>query len=161
MKFAAAIALPLCLLACGVAMAEDLPSAPEPSLVPSAAIRVRPATEHRFFDFRNGMALGTVGAALAGDALATQRILAYPGFRETNPIARPFVGSRAGTAVYTAGGFAALTGGMYLAHRTHHHRMERVLPWAFAGWEGFLTGWNYHYLPRARANAAVVVVPGR
>ena len=100
MKFAA-IALSLCLLACGVAMAEDLPSAPEPAPIPATAIRVRRA-EHQFFDFRNGLALGTFGAALAGDALATQRILAYPGFRETNPIARPFVGSRAGTAAYTA-----------------------------------------------------------
>ncbi|HLY99091.1 MAG TPA: hypothetical protein VKT33_08495 [Candidatus Angelobacter sp.] len=157
----AAIFLSLCLLACGVAMAEDLPSAPEPASVPATAIRVRPVDEHRFFDFRNSLALGTFGVALAGDLVATERVLAYPGFRETNPIARPFVGSRAGTAVYAAGGFAALTGGMYLAHRMHHHKMERVLPWAFAGWEGFLAGWNYHYLPRARANAALAAAAGR
>lgn len=154
MKFAM-IALSLGMIACSFAAADDLPSAPDPVTVPAPAIRVRRA-EHQFFDFRNSLALGTFGVALAGDLLSTERVLAYPGFRETNPIARPFVGSRTGTAVYTAGGFMALTGGMYLAHRTHHHKMERVLPWAFAGWEGLLAGWNYHYLPRARANAALV-----
>ena len=154
MKFAM-IALSLCLFAGPFAMADELPSAPDPVTVSATAIRIRPA-EHRFFDFRNSMALGTFGAALAGDLLATETVLAYPGFRETNPIARPFVSSRAGTAVYTTGGFMALTGGMYLAHHMHHHKIERVLPWAFAGWEGFLAGWNYHYLPQARANAALV-----
>jgi hypothetical protein len=160
MKFAI-IALSLGLLTCSFAVADDLPPAPDPVTVPAPAILVRPAAEHRFFDFRNSLALGTFGVALAGDLLSTERILAYPGFRETNPIARPFVSSRAGTAVYTAGGFVALTGGMYLAHRMHHHKMERVLPWAFAGWEGLLTGWNYHYLPRARANAALAATAGR
>jgi len=58
-----------------------------------------------------------MAATLSADALSTQRGLAYPGFREMNPIARPFVQTRAGGAIYTAGSFAVLAGGMYVAHK--------------------------------------------
>jgi hypothetical protein len=140
----------LLLFTCPLVFAEDVPSAPMP--VPARPARTE--NDHPFFDFKNSMAIGAFSVSLAGDSLSTQRLLDYPGYRERNPIARPFVGTRAGMAVYSGGSLGIMMGGMYLAHKTHHHKLERIIPFAMAGWEGFATAWNYHYLPQARANAA-------
>ena len=140
----------LLLFTCMLAVAEDVPSAP----TPLPARPVRSENDHPFFDFKNAMALGAFSVSLTGDSLSTQRLLNYPGYRERNPIARPFVGSRTGMAVYSGGSLGIMMGGMYLAHKTHHHKLERIIPFAMAGWEGFATAWNYHYLPQARARAS-------
>lgn len=103
-------------------------------------------TRHRFFDLKNCAALAATGAALTGDALSTQKGLGLPGFHEVNPIARPFVQNRPGAAFYSAASFAFMAGGMYLAHKTNHHKLERILPLAIAGWEGLLTFHNYHLI---------------
>jgi hypothetical protein len=108
-------------------------------------LKPRPAA-HRFFDVKNTLALSSLAASLTADALSTQKGLAYPGFYEMNPLARPFVSSRAGAAAYSAGSFALLAGGMYVAHRRGHHKLERVLPFAVAGWEGWLSARNYHVI---------------
>src|SRR5260370_15101231 len=144
------IAALLFLFPCMLAVAEDVMTAP----MPAPARPVRSENDHPFFDFKNAMAIGAFSVSLAGDSLSTQRLLDYAGYRERNPIARLFVGSRAGMAVYSSGSLGIMVGGMYLAHRTHHHKLERIIPFAMAGWEGFVTAWNYHYLPQARANAA-------
>jgi hypothetical protein len=105
---------------------------------------------HKFLDVKNSLAIAAFGTALAGDSYSTQRGLAYPQLRELNPVARPFVSSRAGEIAYSGASFALFGGGMYLAHRTGHHRIERVAPWIAAGWEGFLAGWNWHEVALAR-----------
>jgi hypothetical protein len=102
------------------------------------------AVPHRFFDKKNVLALSAVGVSLAGDGWSTQRALALPGTHEVNPIARPFVSSRGGEVAYSGASFALVAGGLYLAHRTHHHKWERIAPFALAGWEGLLTAWNLH-----------------
>jgi hypothetical protein len=107
-------------------------------------------TRHNFFDWENCSALVAIGASLTGDALSTQKGLGLPGFHEVNPIARPFVQNRAGAALYSAASFAFMGGGMYLAHKTGHHKLERILPFAVAGWEGFLTFRNYHLISTTR-----------
>jgi hypothetical protein len=106
---------------------------------------------HNFFDVKNSVAFAAVAASLAGDGWSTQRALALPGVHEVNPLARPFVGSRAGEAAYSSAGMALVAGAMYLAHKTNHHRWERIGPFALAGWEGLLTGWNISQIARARA----------
>jgi hypothetical protein len=63
-----------------------------------------------------------------------------------NPIARPFVGTKAGGAAYSAGSFGLLAGAMYVAHKKGHHKLERILPFATAGWEGLLSFRNYHVI---------------
>lgn len=93
---------------------------------------------------KNFAGLAALGAGLTADALSTQKGLGLPGFHEMNPIARPFVQSRAGAAVYNAGSFALIGSGMYLAHKGNHHKVERILPFAMAAWEGFLGFRNYH-----------------
>ncbi len=108
------------------------------------------APPHKFFDARNAFAAGAFALGVAGDSWSTQRALQYPGTREANPLARPFVSSRTGEAIYSGGSLGLLMGGMYLAHRTNHHKVERIVPWALAGWEAFLTGWNLRQISRVR-----------
>lgn len=133
-------------------VAAELPDAPSavvaaPAAPPVAMIKLKPRpTEHRFFDATNSLALTSLAAGLTLDAVSTQKGLSYPGFYEMNPLARPFVSSRAGAAAYSAASFALLTGGMYLAHRKGHHKLERIVPFAIAGWEGLLGARNYHVI---------------
>jgi hypothetical protein len=114
---------------------------------PAAFIKLKqPPRAHSFFDARNTLGFATLGASLTADALSTQKGLAYPGFVEMNPIARPFVQSRTGAAVYNAGSFGIIAGLMYWAHKTEHHKLERILPMALGSWEGLLSARNYHVI---------------
>lgn len=114
---------------------------------PAALIKLKtPPRTHSFFDARNALGFATLGASLTADALSTQKGLAYPGFVEMNPIARPFVQSRAGAAAYNVGSFGLMAGLMYWAHRTEHHKLERILPFAIGSWEGLLSARNYHVI---------------
>jgi len=111
---------------------------------PAALIKLKTQPQaHRFFDARNTFGLATLGVSLTADALSTQKGLAYPGFTEMNPVARPFVQSRMGAAAYNAGSFGLLAGLMYWAHKTEHHKLERILPFAVGSWEGLLSARNY------------------
>jgi hypothetical protein len=114
---------------------------------PAALVKLKtPPRTHSFFDARNTLGFATLGASLTADALSTQKGLAYPGFVEMNPIARPFVQSRMGAAVYNAGSFGLMAGLMYWAHKTEHHKLERILPFAIGSWEGLLSVRNYHVI---------------
>jgi hypothetical protein len=114
---------------------------------PAALIKLKtPPRTHSFFDARNTLGFATLGASLTADALSTQKGLAYPGFVEMNPIARPFVQSRTGAAVYNAGSFGLMAGLMYWAHKKEHHKLERILPLAVGSWEGLLSARNYHVI---------------
>jgi hypothetical protein len=144
MKVNAAVLFLALLISCVSARAgEPGPAAPEakPEHLGIAVPEVERG--HRFFDLKNSLALSSFAVGLAGDALSTQKGLDR-GHREINPIARPFVNSRAGTIVYSAGSFSLLAGGMYLAHKTGHHKLERIVPLGLAAWEGFLTYRNFH-----------------
>ncbi|HET9282988.1 MAG TPA: hypothetical protein VFR24_13600 [Candidatus Angelobacter sp.] len=134
--------------------ASFMPAAPanaiSPAILPaapSALIKLKQRPEpHRFFDMRNTFALSAAAVSLTADALSTQKGLAHPGFYEMNPLARPFVQTRTGAAIYSAGSLGMVAGSMYLAHRTHHHKLERMMPFAVAGWEGLLSLRNYHVI---------------
>src|SRR5258708_26460623 len=119
----------LLLFTCTLVFAEDVPAAP----VPVPARPARTENDHPFFGFKNAMAIGAFSVSLTGDSPSTQRLLDYPGYRERNPIARPFVGSRTGMAVYSGGSLRIMMGGMYLAHKTHPHTLKRILPFATSG----------------------------
>lgn len=124
-----------------------------PSAEPVRPVAVEAPKPHKFFDVKNTLSLGSFGMGLTADALSTQRGLAYPRFSEMNPIARPFVQTRGGAAAYSAASFALMGGGMYLAHKTGHHKLERITPFVLAGWEGFLAARNYHLVSKAAAGA--------
>ncbi|HEY4678728.1 MAG TPA: hypothetical protein VIJ01_16300 [Candidatus Angelobacter sp.] len=139
-------------LAVAPAVVEPAPATALVAPPPAAFVKLKtPPHTHTFFDARNTLGFATLGASLTADALSTQKGLAYPGFNEMNPIARPFVQSRMGAAVYNAGSFGLLAGLMYWAHKTEHHKLERILPFAVGGWEGLLSMRNYHVIAnRAR-----------
>jgi hypothetical protein len=129
------------------AIAEPAPTTAFVAAPPAAFIKLKqPPRAHSFFDARNTLGFATLGASLTADALSTQKGLAYPGFMEMNPIARPFVQSRTGAAVYNAGSFGLMAGLMYWAHKTEHHKLERILPFAIGSWEGLLSARNYHVI---------------
>jgi uncharacterized membrane protein YsdA (DUF1294 family) len=51
-----------------------------------------------------------------------------------------------GAAAYNAGSFGLMAGLMYWAHKTEHHKLERILPFAIGSWEGLLSARNYHVI---------------
>jgi Domain of unknown function (DUF5658) len=85
------------------------------------------APSHRpFWTVENKVGFSILGSLVAADAITTQRGL-NQGFRETNPLMRPFVTRGAsGEAVGSALGFGAGLGTVYLLHRTHHYKAERI-----------------------------------
>src|SRR6266849_8064717 len=115
---------------------------------PVVIVRQKAEQLHRFIDRTNSLAFACLAGSLSADALSTQKGLAFPRFHEMNPLARPFVQTRTGAAFYTAGSFAFLTGGMYLAHKTNHHKLEKITPFVISGWEAFLAARNYHLIDK-------------
>ncbi len=85
---------------------------------------------HRFFDRTNvTLTVVEIGAMLADGATTQHGLKKYPGSREGNPLARPFV--NAGWPGMIAGGAMVVSGEVglrYLLHRKGHHRWERWIP---------------------------------
>ncbi len=72
------------------------------------------------------MNVSILAGLIAADAITTQRGLSE-GLREANPIMRPFVTrGAAGEAAGSALGFGAGVGVVYLLHRSHHYKAERI-----------------------------------
>jgi len=93
--------------------------------VPSSMLPDAPSHEH-FWTLESKINTGILAGLVATDAITTQRGLDR-GFREANPIMRPFVtrgtgGQAAGSAI----GFGAAMGTVYILHKTHHHKAERI-----------------------------------
>lgn len=85
------------------------------------------APSHRpFWTVENKAGFGVLGSLVAVDAITTQRGL-NQGYREMNPVMRPFVTRGAvGEGVGSALGFGAALGTVYLLHQTHHYKAERM-----------------------------------
>jgi hypothetical protein len=60
------------------------------------------------------------------DAWRTDHNLSGIG-REDNPLARPFVGTRAGRVAYFSINAGLIVGGAWFAHRTGHRKIEKVI----------------------------------
>lgn len=99
---------------------------------PSSGLPDAPSHE-RFWTVETKIDAGILAGLVATDAITTQRGL-NRGFREANPIMRPFVTrGTAGQAVGSALGFGAGLGTVYLLHKTHHHKAERIAMRLFVG----------------------------
>jgi len=85
-----------------------------------------PSYNRRFWTVENTVGFGVLGSLVAVDAITTQQGLSQ-GHREMNPLMRPFVTrGAAGEGVGSALGFGAALGTVYLLHRTHHYKAERI-----------------------------------
>lgn len=79
-----------------------------------------------FWSMENRVQFGILAGLITADAITTQRGLSQ-GRREMNPIMRPFVTrGAAGEAAGSALGFGAGVGVVYMLHRTHHYKAERI-----------------------------------
>jgi hypothetical protein len=115
------------------AMAAQSFMAPCSSALPDAP------SQRPFWTFENRINVSILAGLVAADAFTTQRGL-NQGLREANPIMRPFVTRGAtGEAAASALGFGAGVGIVYLLHRSHHYRAERItMRLIVAGEAGFV-----------------------
>jgi hypothetical protein len=98
-----------------------------------------PRQQRPFWTVENKVNFSILAGLIAIDAIITQRGL-NEGFREVNPIMRPFVTrGAAGEAAGSALGFGAGVGVVYLLHRSHHCKAERItMRMIVAGESGFV-----------------------
>ncbi len=98
-----------------------------------------PSQQRTFWTLETNVNVSILAGLIAADAITTQHGLAQ-GFREANPIMRPFVTrGAAGQAAGSALGFGTGIGVVYLLHRTHHYKAERItMGLMVAGESGFV-----------------------
>ena len=83
-------------------------------------------TPQKFWSTENKIDFSILAGQITVDAITTQQGL-NRGFRETNPVMRPLVTrGAAGEAAASALGFGFGVGTVYLLHRTHHYKAERI-----------------------------------
>lgn len=129
-----------------VAPSSSLPDAPSYQqtnfVAPSSSLSEAPKLEHRFWNMETKINTGIFAGLIAADAFTTQRGLSQ-GNREANPIMRPFVTrGAAGQAAGSALGFGAGLGTVYLLHKTHHHKAERIAMRLMLGVQGAVVANN-------------------
>lgn len=124
----------LILVLCAAAHAENYAAATGP---------LPEAPSHRpFWTFENKIGFSALGALVAADAFTTQRGLSQ-GYREANPLMRPFVTRGAGgEALGSALGFGAGLGTVYFLHQTHHYKAEKIAMRLIVGGEGAVVAHN-------------------
>jgi hypothetical protein len=111
---------------------------------PSSSFSQLPdAPSHHFWTFETSINTGILAGLVAADAITTQRGLSQ-GYREANPIMRPFVTrGTAGQAAGSALGFGAALGTVYILHKTNHHKAERVAMRLMIGVQSAVVASNY------------------
>jgi hypothetical protein len=107
--------------------------------VNSFALPDAPHQQHPFLTVENKVSFGILAGLITADAITTQRGLSE-GYREMNPLMRPLVTrGTAGEAAASALGFGTGIGVVYLFHRTHHYKAERIaMRMIIAGESGFV-----------------------
>ena len=115
--------------------------------IPAASGTLPDTTNHRFF-YRpfwtpeNTFGFGMLGGLFVADTITTQ-IGVHNGFKEMDPLMRPFVSrGPAGNAAGSALGFGAGLGVAYLLHRSHHYKAERISLRLMVAGEGAVVGHN-------------------
>jgi hypothetical protein len=93
-------------------------------------------SQRPFWTVENKVNVSILAGLVAADAITTQRGLDQ-GLHELNPLMRPFVTrGAAGQAAGSALGFGAGVGVVYLMHRTHHYKAERITMGLIVAGEG-------------------------
>jgi hypothetical protein len=124
------------LLLCAAMQAKDMTPI-------ETAVPLSDAPSHRaFWTNENKVGFSVLGGLVVADAITTQRGL-HQGFREANPLMRPFVTrGAAGEATGSALGFGVGLGAVYLMHQTHHYRAERITMRLMVAGEGAVVANN-------------------
>jgi hypothetical protein len=111
-------------------------------MAPSSVLPDAPS-QHRFWTVETKINAGIFAGLIAADAITTQRGLSQ-GYREANPIMRPFVTrGTVGQAAGSALGFGAGIGTVYLLHKTHHYKAERIAMRLMIGVQSVVVTSNY------------------
>ena len=101
----------------------------------------------KIFDRETVIELGFVAGSLSADAMSTQKFYEFPhAFQEPNPLARPFVKSRAGDAAWFGGAFALDVTGTYLLRKHHHPKIARWINVGLSLYETALAARNYTFV---------------
>ena len=101
-------------------------------------------SQQRFWTPEKKVSAGIFAGLIATDAITTQHGLNH-GFHEGNPLMRPFVTrGAAGEAAGSAIGFGAGLGTVYVLHRTHHYKAERIALNLLIGGEGAVVARNIY-----------------
>ncbi len=97
------------------------------------------AATNPFWTIGTRVDTGILAGLVAADAITTQRGLSQ-GYREANPLMRPFVTrGAAGQAAGSAIGFGSAMGVAYPLHYTHHYTAEHIaMRLMIAGEGGFV-----------------------
>jgi hypothetical protein len=96
----------------------------------------------KFWTVEKKVNTGIFAGLIAADAITTQKGLSQ-GYREGNPIARPFVNMGApGQAAGAALGFGSGMGVVYILHRTRHYKVERIVMRLLVAGEGAVVANN-------------------
>ena len=110
---------------------------------PSSSLSDAPS-QHHFWTLETKINTGILTGLVAADAITTQRGLER-GYREANPIMRPFVTrGTAGQAAGSALGFGAGLGTIYLLHKTNHHKAERIAMRLMIGVQSAVVANNFY-----------------
>ncbi len=110
---------------------------------PSSSLSDAPS-QHHFWTLETKINTGILAGLVAADAITTQRGLER-GYREANPIMRPFVTrGTAGQAAGSALGFGAGLGTIYLLHKTNHHKAERIAMRLMIGVQSAVVANNFY-----------------
>jgi hypothetical protein len=131
----------LILLLSAAVQAQSLTANITPALsnAPSSSVLPDAPSQRPFWTVENKANVSILAGLVAADAITTQRGLSE-GLHEANPIMRPFVTrGAAGEAAGSALGFGAGVGVVYLLHRSHHYKAERItMRMIVAGEAGFV-----------------------
>jgi hypothetical protein len=113
--------------------------AAQSSMVSGSSALPDAPSQRPFWTIENRVNVSILAGLVAADAFTTQRGL-NQGLREVNPVMRPFVTrGAAGQAAGSALGFSAGVGVVYLLHRSHHYKAERItMRLMVAGEAGFV-----------------------
>ena len=112
------------------------------SFTASSSVLPDAPSQQPFLTVENKLNFSILAGLVAADAITTQRGL-NQGLREVNPIMRPFVTrGAAGEAAGSALGFSAGVGVVYLLHRSHHYKAERITMRMMVAGEGAVVANN-------------------
>ena len=104
----------------------------------------KPNLNHDFWDRQNISLIAASAAGRAMDVHTTHRFLHLGGNERLMP--ERFVRNTKAFSLYSAGAVAATSTFMWVAHRKHHHRLERAIGWVHAGFVAGLVINNQIYI---------------